>query len=288
MPTCQEQQLPSFLLSTKPTGMETQSVAMSVDDSYLSLLLPPTDCQNLLHDQSLMSDHHYAQELQLQEAIMAQIPRTPNNISVDQQLRKRSKTVAGEPSRTLCEICADRKDGDQMFSVPNCSHRFCTECITKHVSITIKKRAIVHRHEEARSLTCPGVDCKGVLEIEACRGIVADDVLASWDDVICESMIAPSQRFYCPYNNCSGLLVNDSGGIREAECPLCRRLMCVRCNVPWHSGFDCEEFSRLREDERGGDDLMVHELAKQNKWQRCPNCKFFVEKNQGCLHITCR
>ncbi|KAL0464017.1 UNVERIFIED_CONTAM: hypothetical protein Slati_0289300 [Sesamum latifolium] len=205
--------------------MDTQSVAISVDDAYLSLLLTATDHQNLDHVQSLMSDDDYAQQLQLQEAIMAsilslQIPHTPN-ISVDEPSRKKSKTVVGEPSQTLCEICADRKDGDQMFSVPNCSHRFCTECITKHISITIKKRAIV-----ARPLTCPDVDCKGVIEIEACRGMVADDVLASWDDAICESMIAPSQRFYCPYKNCSGLLVNDdSGGIREAECPLCRRLM---------------------------------------------------------------
>ncbi|KAL2234528.1 UNVERIFIED_CONTAM: putative E3 ubiquitin-protein ligase rbrA [Sesamum indicum] len=269
--------------------MDTQSIAISVDDSYLSLLVTATDHQNLQH---LMSDDDYAQELQLQEAIMvsilsAQIPQTPN-ISVDQTSRKKSKTVVGEPSQTLCEICADRKDGDQMFSVPNCSHRFCTECITKHISITIKKGAIVNRKAEARSLSCPGVDCRGVLEIEACRGIVADDVVAAWDDAICESMIAPSQRFYCPYKDCSGLLVNDSGGIREAECPFCRRLMCARCNVPWHSGFECEEFSRLREDERGRDDLMVQELAKQNKWRRCHKCKFFVEKNNGCLHMTCR
>ncbi|KAM2993604.1 hypothetical protein FF2_045682 [Malus domestica] len=33
---------------------------------------------------------------------------------------------------------------------------------------------------------------------------------------------------------------------------------------------------------------MVLELAKKNKWRRCPTCKFIVEKNEGCLHITCR
>ncbi|KAK4414047.1 putative E3 ubiquitin-protein ligase A-A [Sesamum alatum] len=275
--------------------METPSIAISVDDSYLSLLLTGPDHQNLQDDQTLLSDDNFAQELQLQEAIMASIlstliPHSPN-ISVEEPSQKRSKTDAGEPSQTLCEICADRKDGDQMFSVPNCSHRFCTECVAKHISITIKKRAIVQSEEEARSLTCPGVDCKGVLEIEACREMVPVDVLVSWDDAICEAMIAPAQRFYCPYKNCSGLLVNDGGdrgGIREAECPFCRRLMCVRCNVPWHSGVDCDEFSRLGEDERGREDVMVHELAKQNKWQRCPKCKFFVEKYQGCLHMTCR
>ncbi|XP_012852686.1 PREDICTED: probable E3 ubiquitin-protein ligase RNF217 [Erythranthe guttata] len=83
--------------------------------------------------------------------------------------------------------------------------------------------------------------------------------------------------------------MNDGGGdVREAECPFCNRLFCARCSVTWHSGVDCEEFSKLRFDERGREDRMVHELAKKNQWQRCPRCKFFVERKEGCLHITCR
>ncbi|EYU24556.1 hypothetical protein MIMGU_mgv1a023566mg [Erythranthe guttata] len=114
-------------------------------------------------------------------------------------------------------------------------------------------------------------------------------VVVLWDEVICESLIPLAQRFYCPYRDCSGLLMNDGGGdVREAECPFCNRLFCARCSVTWHSGVDCEEFSKLRFDERGREDRMVHELAKKNQWQRCPRCKFFVERKEGCLHITCR
>ncbi|KAI3463506.1 hypothetical protein Pfo_020169 [Paulownia fortunei] len=287
--------------------METQQIALSCDDDcYIALLL--NDSENLEGDQTLMSDEKCAEELQLQEAIMASyITLQSHNSGNDSAPGKGSRGVGessgkdsrevgessekdsrevGESSQPLCEICAERKDIGEMFPVQSCTHQFCTECITKHISIKIQKRTVVN-HER---FTCPGSDCKGVLEIDTCREIVPKDVLSMWDEAICESMIVPSQKFYCPYKSCSALLVNDSDQevIKEAECPFCRRLFCVQCHVPWHAGVDCEEFSKLSENERGREDLLVHELAKLNKWQRCPRCKFFVEKNQGCLHMTCR
>ncbi|KAL5850359.1 hypothetical protein ACOSQ4_008372 [Xanthoceras sorbifolium] len=39
-------------------------------------------------------------------------------------------------------------------------------------------------------------------------------------------MIDESQKFHCPYKDCSGMLVDERGGgeaIVEAECPFCHR-----------------------------------------------------------------
>ncbi|KAL3008630.1 hypothetical protein AAZX31_07G042800 [Glycine max] len=33
---------------------------------------------------------------------------------------------------------------------------------------------------------------------------------------------------------------------------------------------------------------MLMELAKNKCWRRCPKCNFYVEKVDGCKHITCR
>jgi E3 ubiquitin-protein ligase RNF144 len=76
--------------------------------------------------------------------------------------------------------------------------------------------------------------------------------------------------------------------VTRAECPSCRRLFCAACNVAWHSSFSCEEYGKLEKDERGKEDLLMMQMAKEQKWRRCPNCKYFVEKKDGCLHITCR
>ncbi|KAK4436733.1 putative E3 ubiquitin-protein ligase rbrA [Sesamum alatum] len=270
--------------------MENQPVtALPRDDFPLSLLINHT--HKLQHHDTLMTDAIYAEELIFQEALMASLLNIPLGLpeSSSSSLgspEPSSSVQLGEPSRFFCEICAETKDNDQVFTVETCNHRFCAECIAKHVAVKNGKSPI----ENGPSFPCPaGTDCGGTVEMEKCVEVVPKDVLVMWGDAICESMIGASQKFYCPYKDCSGLLVNDGEEVvRESECPFCRRLFCAQCGVPWHSGVGCEEFSRLSESERGREDLLVHELAKLKKWQRCPHCKFFVDKNEGCLHMTCR
>lgn len=85
------------------------------------------------------------------------------------------------------------------------------------------------------------------------------------------------------------MMLDDAGeAVTESECPSCRRLFCAQCAVPWHAGVDCAAYKKLGKGDRGKEDLLVVEMAKGKKWKRCPKCKYFVEKSQGCLHITCR
>ncbi|GFZ17290.1 RING/U-box superfamily protein [Actinidia rufa] len=117
------------------------------------------------------------------------------------------------------------------------------------------------------------------------------EVAAMWEDLLCQAAITAEEKFYCPFRDCSAMLVNDDDGgegITECECPVCHRLFCARCYVPWHVGVGCEEFGSLGEDERGREDLLVRELARSQSWRKCPHCKFYVEKTEGCLHMTCR
>lgn len=72
------------------------------------------------------------------------------------------------------------------------------------------------------------------------------------------------------------MLVNDEGAvIKQSECPICHRLFCAQCYVPWHDEIACEEFQGLNKDERGREDLMVRELGES--WKRCPPYKYYVE-----------
>ncbi|XP_024028873.1 probable E3 ubiquitin-protein ligase RNF217 [Morus notabilis] len=276
-----------------------------VDDFYFSVLFDESPFP--------ISDSKYAEELQLQEALMSittntsqtttsslssssvllasSSPQPPILIQVPPPNDKQQQQLdLGESSQIFCEICAERKPIDEIF--PNdssdCKHSFCSDCISKHISTKV-------RYSHLNSvISCPGLDCKDVhvLELEACREILPKDVVDKWDDSLCEALILNSQKFYCPFKDCSAVLLDDSEElgevIVESECPICHRLFCARCRVPWHSGIGCEEFGRLHEDERGTEDLMLREIAKEKKWKRCPECMFYVERTEGCLHITCR
>ena len=84
---------------------------------------------------------------------------------------------AGESSYSFCEICLKRKDSDQIFKTESCVHSFCSVCIGKHVATKIQESITV--------VTCPGLDCKGVIELDACRAVLPKDVLDRWNEALC-------------------------------------------------------------------------------------------------------
>ncbi|XP_044485053.1 probable E3 ubiquitin-protein ligase RNF217 [Mangifera indica] len=283
---------------------------LAVDDLYFSALF-----EEEYGDQQAIfpiSDSKYAEELQFQEALMASmvsfqmayrseitIPSSPLmvvQVTEDQhkvqlldhpepeESMKMSlmELESGESSQSFCEICAERKEIDEIFKTESCVHSYCRDCISNHVAAKLQDKVI--------AVTCPGLNCKSILEIDFCRPLLPKGVIEIWEEAICEEMIDVSQRFYCPFKDCSAMLVieNDGEVITSSECPLCHRLFCAQCYVPWHCGIECGEYQNLNEDERGREDLMVIELAKEKKWGRCPKCKYYVERTEGCPHITCR
>ncbi|XP_052181102.1 E3 ubiquitin-protein ligase RSL1-like [Diospyros lotus] len=265
------------------------SSVQTVDDLYFSAL------SNEHEDEVFpISDSLYAEELQLQEALMSSViasqtltPNPPLTIQFQVTPVSVPETVvvgakeSGQSSHRFCEICAEKKDAEEMFRIDSCAHSFCSACISQHIAVKLGENALV--------VPCPAWECDGVLELDDCRPRVSTEMVARWDELLCESVIPASEKFYCPFSDCSAMLVNDEGSlIRQSECPICHRLFCAQCYVPWHGEIACEEFQGLNEDERGREDLMVRELAKSESWKRCPHCKYYVEKTEGCLHMTCR
>ncbi|KAL3830078.1 hypothetical protein ACJIZ3_018880 [Penstemon smallii] len=197
------------------------------------------------------------------------------------------------PLNSSCEICADEKPRSAMFRILGCNHYYCCECMSKYVASKLQ--------ENISQITCPDPKCNGYLEPYHCHSILPKQVFDRWGDALCEAVILASEKFYCPFKDCSALLIDDrSGGgnddnnnnnnqiIVQSECPDCNRLFCVQCKVPWHTGIKCEEFQKLKKDERSNEDIMLMKLAKSKKWQRCLKCGYFVEKSEGCLFMKCR
>ncbi|KAJ0765750.1 putative transcription factor C2H2 family [Helianthus annuus] len=178
-----------------------------------------------------------------------------------------------------CKICFEKHDPWQMFKNSTCAHSFCYDCTTQHATTKIQ--------EKHKTIACPETSCTSTLDINTLRLIIPKEILIKWDEFLCESTILDSQKLYCPFTNCSVLLINDDTGnsVTRTDCPVCRRSFCAVCRVPWHSEFSCKEFGKLKEKK---EDKLAVALAKKKKWKKCPNCNFYVEKVVGCIHITCR
>ena len=185
----------------------------------------------------------------------------------------------------ICEICVETKSGNESFSIKGCDHAYCTECMAMYVASKLQ--------DNITSIRCPVPECvEGLLEPEQCRSILPKDVFDRWGNALCEALIPGSQKFYCPFKDCSALLLDDTSesgeSIRESYCPNCLRMFCAQCKVPWHSGIDCAQFQKLHQNEREREDIMLLNLAQNKSWSRCPSCRFYVDKNQGCMFIKCR
>lgn len=181
----------------------------------------------------------------------------------------------------VCEICAEQKTVHKSFHIKGCSHAYCTDCMVKYVAAKLE--------ENITAIRCPVVDCRGLLEPEYCRDILPQDVFDRWGAALCEAVIPGAQKFYCPFKDCSAMLIDDGEEvIQESECPNCRRLFCAQCQVPWHSGINCVEFQKLNKDEREREDILLMKVAQKEKWKRCPNCRYYVEKKDGCMYMKCR
>ncbi|GMI92635.1 hypothetical protein like AT3G53690 [Hibiscus trionum] len=239
-----------------------------------------------------ISVEQYSEEQDLRLAIKLSTIAYCNDDSEPPNTKKREKgkkPFTGESSNSkanrypsfICEICVEPKQANQLFNIKGCSHAYCADCMIKYVASKLQ--------DNITGIRCPVTKCEGLLEPEYCRNILPKEVFDRWGDALCEAMVLGSRTFYCPFKDCSTLLIDDGGeAVKESECPSCRRLFCAQCKVPWHAEIECREFQKLHKDERDREDIMLMKLARKKKWVRCPNCRFVVSRTRGCSSIRCR
>ncbi|XP_072059856.1 uncharacterized protein [Arachis hypogaea] len=126
------------------------------------------------------------------------------------------------------------------------------------------------------------------LNVEDCRNILPKKVLDLWGKLLCEAGIPEADKFYCPFKDCSALMIDDGDHngrklARKFKCPHCDRMFCAECKVAWHHGIRCKEFQSRNKDRMEKEDVMLMGLAKKESWQRCPNCNFYIERGSHKL-----
>lgn len=175
-------------------------------------------------------------------------------------------------------------------SVKHRYHQFCLDCIGQYVADKIDQNII--------NIRCPDLGCHGMLEPQNCRSAVAESVIKQWEAALSESLLESKKKIHCPFKDCSFPIADvakeeDNQPVASAECPQCHRLFCRHCRIAWHGG-GCKCKNKKKSSSVSGNkhdkcvDRKFKSLAKKEKWKRCPGCKFYVQKQDGCEHIRCR
>lgn len=72
----------------------------------------------------------------------------------------------------------------------------------------------------------------------------------------------------------------------DVECSSCNTDFCFNCNKSAHRPMDCDHYHAWL-DRLGNTDGDNADWLKLNT-KPCPKCKAAVDKNGGCMHMTCK
>ncbi|KAG8934215.1 hypothetical protein FRC02_010385 [Tulasnella sp. 418] len=164
-------------------------------------------------------------------------------------------------------------------------HTYCLDCITRFIRGKLEE-AGKSGDRPVFPIRCP--ECPvGVWHMgdHVAEKTLGGELLGMWHlQKIRDSL----PRRYCPNKRCSRqLTAEENRGGPQAKCHACHTLMCVPCRSAWHAGLTCEQYQDLPEAERASEDQVVIELARSERWRRCPSCQVVIELSQGCNHMTC-
>lgn len=193
-----------------------------------------------------------------------------------------------------------------------CLHVFCGACLAeyiyRHLNIPFDPAAYGTQLRPATARTtaariefpmgCPECQVKPgekLVEIsdQTAQLVLGEGNMEEWKQA---QFLSTLDIMYCPYRGCGEAFdandvvptISDSKHRTSiVQCPRCRRSLCKDCKVVWHERLTCTQFQALPAHERAPEDLELMELARKQKWRRCPKCRAMVELKFGCNHVTC-
>lgn len=115
--------------------------------------------------------------------------------------------------------------------------------------------------------------------------MLSDEMIKKWSDMsIARAIDSADDMSWCPTPSCGYAFVKDGS---ELVCPKCNKNYCLDCRVDMHKGLTCIQFKADRVN-RQDDSEVLNVIKKVIKAKQCGKCKFWVERNGGCNHMTCR
>ncbi|KAI3340470.1 hypothetical protein F4824DRAFT_423230 [Ustulina deusta] len=163
-----------------------------------------------------------------------------------------------------CIGCLEAKSSVNLTRVP-CEHAYCGECL-EHL----------FRNAMFDESLFPPRCCRLDIPVDENRLFLGDDLVEQFAQKSIE--LSTPNRTYCHQPTCSAFIPPSMIKDGVARCPECKTQTCETCKGATHRG-DCPSDTGLQQ---------VLEVARQERWQRCPQCFNMIELNTGCFHITCK
>ncbi|CAA7405137.1 unnamed protein product [Spirodela intermedia] len=177
-----------------------------------------------------------------------------------------------------CGICFEVYPRDRMAAAV-CGHPFCITCWRGYIGTSICDGP------GCLSLRCPDPSCGAAVGQDMINMLTSEEDKEKYSRYLLRSYIEDNRKTkWCPAPGCEYAVEFVVGsGSYDVGCN-CSHSFCWNCTEEAHRPVDCGTVSRWILKNSAESENMNWILANSKP---CPRCKRPIEKNQGCMHITC-
>ena len=170
-----------------------------------------------------------------------------------------------------CKICGESYPEKNFIKHDKCKESYCKDCWMNYIRGKIDNGTV-------EKIACMNFKCESFLSKEFILSIIKDDtnLVLKYDKFIqrLEILNAPNKKF-CPYPSCESF-AEESKKSKIVKCKNGHKF-CFLCLKNHEENEKCDE-----EMDKDFKIWMKNRIVK-----RCPKCRLWTEKNEGCNHMTC-
>jgi ariadne-1 len=182
-----------------------------------------------------------------------------------------------------CPICFDGYTILEMKELKYCGHLFCEECWRGYIHTSINNDGL-----GCLNLRCPNLRCRAVVSEDMVFSLgLSEDDNSKYRKYLVRSYVEQNSDVkWCPAPNCQyAVKVDDVVDASQEVVCNCSYKFCWNCLQESHRPIDCDTVRKWVSMISDGESQNLYWILRNSK--PCPMCKRPIEKNFGCIHMTC-
>ena len=170
-----------------------------------------------------------------------------------------------------CPLCYEKIENLKEVEL-KCGHYFCKDCWIDYLKEKITNANV-------SKISCMQNKCQTILEDKFIKDILKDnqELIDKYDKFYKrKKMLEQSDKIKsCPFPDCEGY-AEKNGKNKYVKCNFGHEF-CFECGNAPHGKKKCSDMA----------DKAFEEWRSKRIVKRCPCCRMWTEKNEGCNHMTC-
>ena len=202
--------------------------------------------------------------------------------------RKPETEIKNEQDERECPLCTNDEHKQDFYKL-KCGHEFCNNCLCDAIELTINENKGTG---DSKHLRCP--ECTKKINNYDIKQIVGDyyaKVSRRLADIQTREYMEKQPGYrHCKTPDCEFFYLNNDTRREKITCHQCGKRFCSNCCHPHSMRMTCEHAKKIRDAQSK---ISEKERKANEEWLKkhtkpCPQCKFPIERNGGCRHITCQ